>query len=219
MDGLPTLPANLTVFTLIAWILGAYLLGSIPVAWLLTKLITGKDLRQTGSGNVGVMNTALSATRWAGLLAFLSEAVKGFLAVIIPRSQDQGEIIVGLVVIAVVVGTRWPIWLGFKGGRGNTAGLSALLLISWQTLAFSLAVWVLARLLVHHSFIASRITLAMLPILTAGVTRSWWYALLGLALAVIYLAAQQRRSDDHQLIKERWPSFWAFLTSPRRRER
>jgi glycerol-3-phosphate acyltransferase PlsY len=209
--------AHLSVVTPVAWIFSAYLLGSIPVAWLLTKWVTGQDLRRLGSGNVGVMNTALSATRWAGLVVFLCEAAKGFLAVILPRFQGQGDIIVGLVVIAVVLGSRWSIWLGFKGGRGNTAGMSALLMISWQTMVFSLAVWVLARLLVHNSFKATRISLVTLPIITAGVTQSWWYALVSLALALIYLGAQQPRSDDHQIIKERWPSFWAFLTSPRRR--
>ena len=129
----------------IIWLLGGYLLGSIPVAWLLTKWATGRDLRQLGSGNVGVMNTALSAARWVGALVFLCEIGKGVLAVFIPRSVGEAEIITGLLVIAVVVGTRWPVWLGFKGGRGNTAGMAALLLISWQALASVLGIWVLTR--------------------------------------------------------------------------
>jgi len=201
----------------IIWFLGGYLLGSIPVAWLLTKWTTGKDLRQLGSGNVGVMNTALSAARWVGILVFLGEIGKGVLAVFIPRSMGEGEITISLLVVAVVVGTRWPVWLGFKGGRGNTAGMAALLLISWQTLAFILGIWILARWLMRDSFKASRITLAALPLVTWGVTRSGWYALMGLALALIYLSVQQPATDDHLLIKERWPSLWAFLTGPPRR--
>lgn len=200
----------------IIWLLGGYLLGSIPVAWLLTKWATGRDLRQLGSGNVGVMNTALSAARWVGALVFLCEIGKGVLAVFIPRSVGEAEIITGLLVIAVVVGTRWPVWLGFKGGRGNTAGMAALLLISWQALASVLGIWVLTRLLLSSSFKATRIALAMLPIITWAITRSGWYTLMGLGLALIYLSAQQPETDDHQLIKERWPSFWAFLTGPRR---
>lgn len=204
------------ILALLGWVLGGYMLGSIPAAWLLTKWITGQDLRRLGSGNVGVMNTALSAARWVGALVFLCEIGKGVLAVCIPRAVGEDEITTGLLVIAVVVGTRWPIWLGFKGGRGNTAGMAALLLISWQSLAFVLGIWVLARLLMPSSFKATRITLATLPIVTWAVTHSGWYALMGLGLALIYLGAQQPDTDDHLAIKERWPSLWAFLTGPRR---
>jgi hypothetical protein len=94
--------------------------------------------------------------------------------------------------------------------------MAALLLISWQSLAFALGVWVVVRLLAHNSFKATRITLATLPLVVWGITRSEWYALMGLALGLIYLSAQQRETDDHMLIKERWPSFWAFLTGPKR---
>lgn len=200
----------------IGWFLAGYLLGSIPVAWLLAKWVTGQDLRRLGSGNVGVMNTALSAARWAGLLVFVSEIAKGVLAVSVPRVLGMQEITVGLVVVAVVMGTRWPVWLGFKGGRANTAGIAAFLLISWFAVVIIMGFWVLARLVIHNSFKATRITLFMLPVIIGSVTRSWWYVLVGLALSFIYLGAQQPETDDHMLIKERWTSFWAFLTSPRR---
>ena len=72
----------------------AYLLGSIPVAWLIARWTTGQDLRQMGSGNVGVMNTALSVARWAGLLAFLGEIAKGVLAVVIPQLLGADEYLV-----------------------------------------------------------------------------------------------------------------------------
>lgn len=193
-----------------------YALGSIPVAWLIAKGITGQDLRELGSGNVGVMNTALSAARWAGLLVFLAEGIKGALAVLIPRYLGAGDIAIGLTVLAVVIGTRWPIWLRFAGGRGNTAGGAALILISWQAVAGCLTLWFLARLLLHSSFKATRLMLILLPLLIGGATQSWWYALCGLALSLIYLNAQSRESDDHMILKENWPSLWVFLTSPPR---
>lgn len=201
-------------------VLGAYVLGSIPVAWLVCKWVTGEDIRCLGSGNVGVMNTALSAARWAGLLVFLAEIGKGILAVVIPRTLVEGEladVAVGLSILAVVIGTRWPVWLRFKGGRGNTAGISALILISWQVGLLLLATWFLLRLLTRSSFLTTRITLLLLPIPVWAATQSWWYALVGLALGLIYLSTQNQESDDHLLLKEDWPSFWSFLTSPPRR--
>jgi glycerol-3-phosphate acyltransferase PlsY len=163
------------------------------------------------------MNSALSVARWAGLLVFLTEIAKGLLAITLPRMWGASEFVTGLAVLAAVIGTRWPIWLGFKGGRANTTGMAALLLISYPSLLVTLAIWVLARLTVKRSFIASRMTLLALPLIILMVTRSWWFALVGLALSLIYLSAQQPGSDDHLLIQRRWSSFWNFLTSSPRR--
>jgi acyl phosphate:glycerol-3-phosphate acyltransferase len=210
-------PELLDILQSIGWFAGAYLLGSIPVAWLLARWITGRDLRRMGSGNVGVMNTALSVARWVGLLVFMTEITKGLLAVTLPRMLGADQAMIGLAVLAAVIGTRWPIWLRFKGGRGNTTGMAALLLISYQSLLVMLAFWVLVRLIVKNSFTASRVTLLSLPLIILMVTHSWWFALIGLALCLIYLNAQKPDSDDHLIIQQHWSSFWDFLTSPPRR--
>ena len=196
-----------------------YLLGSIPMAWIVTRLVTGKDLRTLGSGNVGVMNVALSVTRWAGLLVFLGEAAKGVLAVIMARNLDGSELAIGVTAIATVIGTRWMIWLRFAGGRGNTAGLAAMLLLSWHTLVIGFALWGLIRFMTKSSFWATRVSLLLWPFIFGGLTRSWVFLVFGLALSAIYLTTHQVVTDDHTMIKERWPSLWAFLTGPQRRER
>ena len=202
---------------LTALIAAGYLLGSIPVAWLVAKVATGQDLRQLGSGNVGVMNVAVRVARWAGLLVFLAEAAKGVLAVASARALGGDEVAVGLVVLATVVGTRWPIWLRGAGGRGNTAGMAALLVLSWLSLVIGMAIWLLVRLLTRSSFVATRILLVLLPFILGLVTQSWWYVLFGMALSLLYLSTHRPETDDHLLIKERWPSLWAFLTGPRRK--
>lgn len=202
---------------LVALIAAGYLLGSVPVAWLIAKLVTSQDLRQLGSGNVGVMNVAVSVARWAGLLVFLAEGAKGVLAVALARALDGDELAIGLVVLATVVGTRWSIWLRGAGGRGNTAGMAALLILSWLTLVIGMATWLLARLLTRSSFVATRILLVLLPFILGLVTQSWWYVLFGMALSLLYMSTHRPQTDDHLLIKDRWPNLWAFLTGPRRK--
>jgi len=204
---------NLQVFGLA---LGGYLLGSIPLAWLVTRLATGKDLRSLGSGNVGVMNVALNVTRWAGLIVFLGEAAKGLLAVLLARRVSDTPLAIGITVLATVIGTRWMVWLGFAGGRGNTAGLAAMALLSWQTLLIGIGVWALVRLVSRSSFWATRISLLGWPLVFGWLTQSWTYLLFGLALSGVYLTTHRTVSDDHTIIKERWPSLWAFLTGPKR---
>ncbi|MGH2621953.1 MAG: glycerol-3-phosphate acyltransferase [Anaerolineales bacterium] len=205
---------NLQVFGLA---LGGYLLGSVPIAWLVTRLATGKDLRSLGSGNVGVMNVALSVTRWAGLLVFLAEAAKGLLAVVLARTVSDSPLAIGVTVLATVIGTRWMVWLGFAGGRGNSAGLAAMALLSWQTLLVGIGIWAFVRLITRSSFWATRTSLVAWPFVFGWLTQSWGYLLFGLMLSGVYLTTHRTVSDDHTIIKERWPSLWAFLTGPKRR--
>ena len=193
-----------------------YLIGSVPIAWIIARLVTGGDLRMMGSGNVGVMNVAISVARWAGLLVFLGEAAKGFLAVQLAQAVGGSEIHLGIAVVATVVGTRWPIWLRGEGGRGNTAGAAAMLLIAWYVVVVGLAVWFVARLIGGSSFIATRFLLISMPVLLGLLLQSWWFALFGLLLGAIYLSTQEPGTDDHLIIKERWPNLWAFLTGPKR---
>jgi glycerol-3-phosphate acyltransferase PlsY len=195
-----------------------YLIGSIPFAWIITRLVTGQDLRQLGSGNVGVMNTALSTARWAGLCVFLLEGAKGALAVILSRVNGADDITLILTVLAVVIGTRWSIWMGGCGGRGNTAGMTALILISWQTCLALVVVWVIVRVISNQSFIATRISLMFLPLLMGAILMSWPYGLFGLALGLVYLSTQSVKTDDHIILKGRWSSLWAFIVSPRRKK-
>ena len=197
--------------------LGGYLLGSIPLAWIVTRLATGKDLQSLGSGNVGVMNVALSVTRWAGLIVFLGEAAKGLLAVLLARRVIDSPLAIGITVLATVIGTRWMVWLGFAGGRGSTAGLAAMALLSWQTLMIGIGIWALVRPISRSSFWATRISLICWPFVFGWLTESWIYLLFGLVLSGIYLTTHRTVSDDHTIIKERWPSLWAFLTGPKRR--
>ncbi|MFQ5921337.1 MAG: glycerol-3-phosphate acyltransferase [Anaerolineales bacterium] len=218
------------ILQLIGLAIAGYLLGSIPIAWIVAKLVTGKDLRTLGSGNVGVMNVALSVTRWAGLLVFLSEAAKGVLAVYIamqlagcagPPASLSGlvecQIAIGVTVLATVIGTRWMIWLRFAGGRGNTVGLGAMLVLSWQTLVIGLAIWILVRLIGTSSFWATRISLLTWPIVFGLLTGSVVYLVFGLALSAVYMTTHETVSDDHTIMKERWPSLWAFMIGPKRR--
>ena len=65
---------------------------------------------------------------------------------------------------------------------------------------------------------ATRLSLALWPCILGLITRSWPYALCGAALSLLYLSTQRRETDDHLLIKDRWPSLWAFLTGPRRKQ-
>lgn len=208
-------PISLFSFFLI---LGGYLLGSMPVAWLLTRLVKGQDLRDLGSGNVGVMNTALSVHRWTAALVFLLEALKGILAVLVPRSLGASEFEIGCTVIAAFVGTRWPIWLRGRGGRGNTLGAAALAVYAPLALGIEVLIYLGARILTHSNFLAMRVALVCLPVVLGLVTQSWVSVLFGSVFALLFLTTHRPETDDHLLLKQRFPTLWAFLTAPPRKD-
>jgi len=208
---------NVSIGLAFVLLAACYLIGSIPEAWLITKWVTGKDLRLLGSGNLGVTNTALSVTRWAGLLVFLMELAKGFSTVLLVRAAGGGEPLVALGLLATVAGTRWSVWMRGAGGRGNTTGVGGLLLIDWRIILAIAVVWIPLRVIFRSSFLATRISLVAWFIIFYIVTRVWWYALFGAALSLIYLQAQEPDTDDHSMVKERWPNMWAFITGPRRK--
>ena len=195
-----------------------YLLGSIPVAWLMGKLAGRGDIRRWGSGNAGVMNVALNVSRWAGLIVFLAEIAKGALTVLLAQKWQLSDTMTGLAVLASVTGTRWSVWIQGSGGRGNTLGVAALLVLAWPAVAIGLAVWIVARILTRSSFWATRCWLLSLPVILGLVTTSWSYAAMGAALGLFYLSEHKTGTDDHTILKETWPSLWAFITAPRRKK-
>jgi glycerol-3-phosphate acyltransferase PlsY len=109
----------------------AYLIGSIPFGYLIVKLKEGRDVRSSGSGNIGATNVLRTAGRSSGALTLLLDAAKGYLAACLAgwNSHDSPQT-VALVAIAVVLGHLFPVFLNFKGGKGVSTVLGVFLYAS-----------------------------------------------------------------------------------------
>jgi acyl phosphate:glycerol-3-phosphate acyltransferase len=116
--------------TAAAIVAGAYLLGAVPWSYLIVRLLTGADVRSVGSGNAGATNVVRAAGKRAGLLALVLDAGKGVAAVLIARWLDAPEPLVGLAAVAAVVGHVFPVFLGFRGGKGVATGAGALITLA-----------------------------------------------------------------------------------------
>ena len=107
---------------------GAYLTGSIPFSFLVARLFGVRDVRAVGSGNVGATNVMRSAGRTAGILAFVLDASKGALAAFaVQRLEGAASPLAPLAGAAAVLGHMYPVWLGFRGGKGVATGAGAFL--------------------------------------------------------------------------------------------
>ena len=145
----------------------AYLVGSIPFAFLLSRR-RGVDLREVGSGNIGASNVLRSSGVRAAVFALLLDALKGVLAVIVAQRVSGGAATPMAAGIASVVGHIYPVWLRFRGGKGVATAAGVFGVITPGALAiacgvFLFAVWITRFISVGS--IAAAITLAVVTIL------------------------------------------------------
>ncbi|HTT70768.1 MAG TPA: glycerol-3-phosphate acyltransferase, partial [Anaeromyxobacteraceae bacterium] len=115
------------------FLLGAFLLGSVPFGLLLTRLFTGEDVRRVGSGNIGASNVTRAAGRTAGALTLLLDAAKAALPMLLVRALagagDQAEGWVVATGLAAFLGHLYPPWLRFRGGKGVATALGVFLVL------------------------------------------------------------------------------------------
>ncbi|MFQ5934209.1 MAG: glycerol-3-phosphate acyltransferase [Dehalococcoidia bacterium] len=113
----------------------AYLLGALPFAYLVPRLLKGVDIRRVGSGNPGALNVYRSLGSAPGLAVFALDAAKGLLAIYLTRWLDAPEASMYLAALLVAVGHNWSVFLRFSGGKGAATvfGVS-LAVLPWMTL-------------------------------------------------------------------------------------
>ncbi len=121
------------VFSLIAWpqsavlLLVAYLLGSIPFGYLVVRFASGADIRETGSGGTGATNVTRKAGKAAGIITLILDALKGVAAVAVVGALDPA--LAPWAGLAAIIGHCFPVWLGFKAGKGVATGLGVFVML------------------------------------------------------------------------------------------
>ena len=163
----------------IAFIVLGYILGSIPFGLLLTKAAGLGDIRAVGSGNIGATNVLRTGKRGLAAATLVLDAAKGAVAVLIAAAL--GGPLAGLWAgLGAVLGHLFPVWLGFRGGKGAATGLGVLLSAAWPVGLIACAVWLAAAAALRISSAATLIAFAV------AVPVAW--ALAGPAMAVLALA-------------------------------
>jgi glycerol-3-phosphate acyltransferase PlsY len=144
----------------------AYLLGSIPFGFLVVRLASGADIRETGSGGTGATNVSRKAGKVAGVATLALDALKGAMAVLVARwltGEAGTSWVVAAAAALAVVGHCFPVWLKFKGGKGVATGLGVFLAIApWATLA-ALAVFIIVVWRTRYVSLGPIIAAAFLP--------------------------------------------------------
>ena len=141
----------------------AYLIGSIPFGYLIVKLTAGADIRQTGSGGTGATNVSRRAGKLAGIATLLLDALKGAVAVFVAAKwceQFQPNLLAGDWIllgsaVAAIVGHIFPVWLGFRGGKGVATGAGVFLMLHPLAVLCAGVVFVIVVLLTRYVSLGS----------------------------------------------------------------
>jgi glycerol-3-phosphate acyltransferase PlsY len=169
-------------FGLIAALAGGYLLGSIPFGLILTKLAGLGDLRQIGSGNIGATNVLRAGGKGLAALTLLLDAAKGTAAVWLGAQFGPDAALFGG--LGAFLGHLYPVWLGFRGGKGVATYAGVLLGLYWPAaIAFGI-LWLLVTYRTRYSSLAALVASAA-SLAALALTGQWRLAALFLVLTVL----------------------------------
>ena len=149
-------------------VIAGYLIGSIPFAYIASRLVKGIDIRRLGGGNVGATNVMREVGTAAGFAVFFADIGKGTLAVLIAQWLDVSLLIVFISGFAAVVGHSWPVFLGFSGGRGGATTIGVFFALVPVECAISFGVMVAVVLLTSNFRLAAGIGFMLLPFIIWG---------------------------------------------------
>lgn len=151
----------------------AYLLGSLPFGYLIVRARLGADIRETGSGGTGATNVSRRAGKLAGVLTLVLDALKGGAAVLVARwilVGDSGQLPanvdwwIALAAILVIVGHMFPVWLGFRGGKGVATGVGVFLMLAPMAVAFAAAAFLVIVWVTRYVSLGSIVAAAAIPL-------------------------------------------------------
>jgi glycerol-3-phosphate acyltransferase PlsY len=146
-------------------ILVAYILGAIPFGFLLVRLTTGRDVRESGSGNIGATNVLRTTGRVAGLITLLLDIAKGFAAVwLAGRLTEASPLWISAAALAVMAGHAYPVFLRFKGGKAVASCIGAFIYLAPLPVAATLAVFLLTVAVSRYVSLGSVVAAGLLPV-------------------------------------------------------
>ena len=181
------------ISTIIGVLVLAYLLGSIPFGLLFSRMGGLGDIRETGSGNIGATNVLRSGNKLLAALTLLADAAKGSVAIFaalefvgFPAAYWAG--------LAALLGHIFPVWLGFKGGKGVAVFIGTSIVLSPLPGLSMLFVWLLVALISRRSSLAALIATLSVPLYMAVLGEIYGAVVVGVQVGVIYWAHRENIS-------------------------
>lgn len=174
-----------TMTQLILWAALGYLMGSIPFGMVMAKVMGLGNLRNIGSGNIGATNVLRTGNKAAAALTLIFDAAKGGVAVLVARVL-AGEDAAQIAALAALLGHCFPVWLGFKGGKGVATFLGIWLALDWRVGVACCLTWLVAAAVWRISSLAALAAAATSTIWALLLTGSQTLLLAGVLTLLVY---------------------------------
>ncbi len=182
----------------IALILGAYLAGSLSAAIITCRLMGLPDPRSQGSGNPGATNVMRVGGKKPAAITLVGDAIKGLLPVLLAQALAVSTPVLALTALAAFLGHLYPLFFGFKGGKGVATAFGVLIALAWPVALCLLAVWLLMAKVFHVSSLAALTAAALSPLFM------WWLQpepeLIGVSVVISVMLIWRHRQNIRQLL-------------------
>jgi glycerol-3-phosphate acyltransferase PlsY len=190
----------------IGLVLGAYLLGSVSFSYLVVKLKEGMDVRTVGSGNAGATNVLRASGKGPAMLVLLLDVIKGVLAVTVARALAAAPAVVGAAAVAVVLGHVFPVFLGFRGGKGVATSAGVLGALAPAAMLFALLAFVLLVVWKRFVSLGSVVAAASFPLFAWTGQRLGWVRnedpwLIAASAAIALIVVVKHRTNLRRLLQ------------------
>ena len=163
----------------------AYLLGSVPFGLVLTKLAGYGDIRRIGSGNIGATNVLRTGNKGLAALTLVLDAGKGAVAVLL--GANFGPDMAAVAAAFAFLGHLFPVWLGFKGGKGVATAGGILFAYAWPVALAGIATWLIIAVTTRYSSLAAIVAAALAQVYAWYFTREFQQTEVVLFLALVIL--------------------------------
>lgn len=190
----------IALWTILAIVI-AYLIGSISTSTVIVRLVAGTDVRNHGSGNAGATNTLrLLGTKW-GIVVLAIDLLKGMIALWLAYGIGRGNgVALALSAIAVVVGHNWPIFFGFRGGKGIATTIGVLLWLAPLMTIIAAVICLVVIALTRYVSLGSLVLTILIPIMIA-IWVPAHEAALWAAIVLCLLSIYRHRANIGRLVR------------------
>jgi glycerol-3-phosphate acyltransferase PlsY len=180
----------------VAFALPGYLLGSIPFGLILTRAAGLGDIRRIGSGNIGATNVLRTGNKGLAAATLLLDGLKGAVAVLL-ASRLGGHDALLWAGVGAVLGHAFPVWLGFKGGKGVATSYGVLIAAAWPVGLCAGALWLAMAAVARISSLAALVSFALAPVLAAALADQ---TIVKLALVIAVLVFARHHENIRRLL-------------------
>jgi len=184
------------------WPILGYLFGSISSAVLVSKVFRLGEPRETGSGNPGATNVLRSGNKFAAALTLLGDVLKGVLPVLLAQQAGTSVAIIAMVAIAAFMGHLFPIFFGFKGGKGVATAIGVFAALSWKLVLVFAITWALVAAISRYSSLAALMASAATGLASFAIfNQEYQLQLIGAVFWIVAFTFQRHRENVDRLKK------------------